>query len=136
MMRSYLQCFALFCALSLWAAFGCNPTNETQAPAVTNTLTAVFVPPSEALPPEANSVVKRVLNGTSFTHPKDGSIFHNRERLLPQQPTGYYREYTIPTPAVRNRGARRLVTGGTPPTEFFYTDNHYRSFRRIEVKQP
>ncbi len=58
-------------------------------------------------------------------------MFGNFEKRLPQRPRGYYREYTVPTPGVGHRGARRIVTGGDPPTEFFYTDDHYESFRRI-----
>ncbi|MDH5177348.1 MAG: ribonuclease, partial [Gammaproteobacteria bacterium] len=57
----------------------------------------------------------------------------NREGRLPAQPRGYYREYTVETPGSPDRGARRIVTGGEPPTEFFYTDDHYRSFRRLEA---
>jgi ribonuclease T1 len=56
-------------------------------------------------------------------------VFRNRERLLPARRTGYYREYTVPTPGARDRGARRIVAG--KEGEFYYTDDHYRSFRRI-----
>ncbi|MGB6142711.1 MAG: ribonuclease domain-containing protein, partial [Rhodanobacter sp.] len=51
----------------------------------------------------------------------------------PKEPRGYYHEYTVETPGARNRGARRIVTGGTPPEVWYYTDDHYRSFRRFEV---
>ena len=63
----------------------------------------------------------------------DGGTFGNREELLPARPMGYYREYTVPTPGARDRGARRLVAGGNPRSsdEFWYTDDHYRSFKRI-----
>ena len=67
---------------------------------------------------------------------ESGSHFQNREGRLPAQPTGYYREYTVRTPGSPDRGARRIVSGGNPPVEFYYTDDHYRSFRRIEVPQP
>ena len=60
-------------------------------------------------------------------------MFQNREGRLPPQPRGYYREYTVITPGSSDRGARRIVTGGDPPSEFHYTDDHYRSFRRIEA---
>lgn len=67
-----------------------------------------------------------------FEHRQDGSTFQNRERRLPAQARGYYREYTVETPGSGDRGARRIVTGGDPPTEYYYTDDHYRSFRRFD----
>src|SRR3546814_4105388 len=69
--------------------------------------------------------------GGPYPHRQDGGTFQNRERLLPAQPRGYYREYTVRTPGSRDRGARRIVSGGSPPAEFFYTADHYRSFRRF-----
>lgn len=85
------------------------------------------------VPPEAIVTLDLILVGGPFPYRQDGTTFHNRERLLPQQPTGYYREYTIETPGARNRGARRWVTGGDPPEVFYYTEDHYRSFRRIDI---
>lgn len=61
-------------------------------------------------------------------------MFGNRERLLPSQARGYYREYTVPTPGSRDRGARRIVCGGlrpVTPEACWYTDDHYASFRLI-----
>jgi ribonuclease T1 len=49
-------------------------------------------------------------------------------------PRGHYREYTVKTPGAKNRGARRIVCGGQPPSRpqsCFYTDDHYASFRLI-----
>ena len=60
-------------------------------------------------------------------------MFGNREGLLPRQPRGWYREYTVDTPGLRHRGARRIVTGGNPPREWYYSDDHYRSFRSFHV---
>lgn len=68
--------------------------------------------------------------GGPFPYPKDGSIFSNREGRLPAQPRGYYREYTVPTPAAKNRGARRIVRGKNGET--WYTRDHYRTFVRID----
>ena len=62
-------------------------------------------------------------------------MFGNYEHLLPAQPRGYYREYTVPMPGARNRGARRIITGGAPPAVYYYTDDHYRSFRRFGGRQ-
>ena len=59
----------------------------------------------------------------------DGVTFENREDLLPPRQRGYYHEYTVPTPGSNDRGARRIVTGGDE--EFYYSDDHYDSFRRI-----
>ncbi|WP_332671523.1 ribonuclease domain-containing protein [Aromatoleum sp.] len=86
------------------------------------------------LPPEAIATLERIQAGGPFLFRKDGTTFQNRERLLPPKPRGYYREYTVPTPGSRDRGARRLVTGGDPPVVFYYTEDHYRSFRRIETQ--
>jgi ribonuclease T1 len=92
---------------------------------------AVSVDP--ALPPEARETLRLIAAGGPFPYDRDGTVFQNRERLLPSRPRGHYREYTVPTPGSRDRGARRIVTGGEPPAEFYYTDDHYRSFRRIEA---
>ncbi|WP_064748553.1 ribonuclease domain-containing protein [Lysobacter antibioticus] len=87
---------------------------------------------SIALPPEAADTLRRIAAGGPFEHRQDGSVFQNRERRLPRQPRGYYREYTVDTPGENDRGARRIVTGGDPPVEYYYTDDHYRSFTRFE----
>jgi ribonuclease T1 len=86
------------------------------------------------LPAEAQRTEQLVRSGGPFPYAKDGSVFGNRERNLPRRERGFYREYTVPTPGAHNRGARRLVCGGRPPTNpevCFYTDDHYASFRRI-----
>lgn len=81
------------------------------------------------LPHEARATVALIREGGPFPYRKEGVAFGNREQLLPQAPRGYYREYTVPTPGAGDRGARRIVTGGNG--ELYYTDDHYRSFRRI-----
>ena len=86
------------------------------------------------LPREALVVDRLIRSGGPFAHAKDGIVFGNRERLLPQRPRGHWREYTVATPGARDRGARRIVCGGVPPTApdvCYYTDDHYASFRRI-----
>jgi ribonuclease T1 len=86
------------------------------------------------LPAEAQSTHSLIRSGGPFPSHKDGTTFGNRERLLPVQPRGYYREYTVPTPHARNRGARRIVCGGKPPAQpqiCYYTGDHYASFSRI-----
>jgi guanyl-specific ribonuclease Sa len=86
------------------------------------------------LPPEAIATVRLIERGGPFPYARDGAVFHNRERLLPARPRGHYREYTVPTPGARDRGERRLVVGGDPPEVFYYTEDHNRSFRRIETR--
>ncbi len=82
-----------------------------------------------ALPPEARVTIALIRMGGPFPYQKDGSVFGNRERSLPRRERGYYREYTVRTPGARDRGARRIVAGRDG--ELYYTDDHYRRFRRI-----
>jgi ribonuclease T1 len=75
-----------------------------------------------------------ILSGGPFPYTKDGSAFANREKLLPAKPRGFYREYTVPTPAAADRGARRMVCGGgrpRVPEACFYSGDHYASFGLI-----
>lgn len=91
-----------------------------------------------ALPRQAQDVHRRILAGGPFRYQKDGVVFGNRERLLPRQPRGFYREYTVPTPGERDRGARRIVCGGKEvrqPETCFYTGDHYASFQTIDPRQ-
>ena len=89
-----------------------------------------------ALPAEAVETLARIEAGGPFEHRQDGGVFQNREGRLPRKPRGYYHEYTVETPGSPDRGARRIVSGGNPPIEYFYTDDHYRSFRRVEAQAP
>ena len=81
------------------------------------------------LPREAQETVRLIHRGGPYRYQRDGVEFGNFERLLPPRGRGYYREYTVPTPGVSHRGARRVVSGRGG--ELYYTDDHYRSFRRI-----
>ena len=84
-----------------------------------------------SLPAEAWATLELIERGGPFPYRQDGKEFGNREALLPDEERGYYREYTVPTPGAADRGARRIVTGGTPPSVWYYTDDHYRSFRDV-----
>jgi ribonuclease T1 len=87
-----------------------------------------------ALPPEGQQTYRLIHAGGPFPHEKDGSVFGNRERQLPRQMRGYYREYTVRTPGASDRGARRIVCGGEVPVRpeaCYYTADHYASFRVI-----
>lgn len=122
MSRTLLR-FLLLLTLALTALPGCgreSSFNGTQAT-------------QRGLPPEAIATLALIQQGGPFPYSKDGTVFQNRERRLPNRPRGYYREYTVPTPGSPDRGARRIITGGDPPREFYYTPDHYRSFRPIEA---
>lgn len=81
------------------------------------------------LPREARQTLALIKKGGPFPYAKDGTVFANREGLLPQRKRGYYREYTVKTPGERTRGARRIVAGRSG--DYWYTEDHYASFRRI-----
>lgn len=89
------------------------------------------------LPRQARETLELIRRGGPFPYRKDGTVFQNREGRLPKQPRGYYTEYTVRTPGERDRGARRIVAGrgaaGDPATsgEYYYTADHYETFRRI-----
>jgi ribonuclease T1 len=86
------------------------------------------------LPAEARQTQERILSGGPFPYARDGTVFGNRERLLPRNKRGYYREYTVQTPGARSRGARRIICGGEKPAApdaCYYTADHYASFKRI-----
>ena len=89
---------------------------------------------AEQLPPQARDMLKLIYQGGPFRYDKDGTVFGNRERILPAKNRGYYLEYTVKTPSVRSRGARRIICGGVKPAApdaCYYTDDHYASFRQI-----
>lgn len=85
------------------------------------------------LPAEARDTLALIAGGGPFPHPQDGSVFGNREKRLPAKPRGYYHEYTVDTPGLNHRGARRIITGGQPAEMYYYTDDHYDSFRSFQV---
>jgi ribonuclease T1 len=86
------------------------------------------------LPPEAIATERLIRSNGPIAHSRDGAVFGNRERRLPAERRGFYREYTVRTPGAHDRGARRIVCGGDRPANpeaCYYTDDHYASFRRI-----
>lgn len=127
-----LTSFWFVCVLAL-TLFGVSGARLAQARQATGEVQDVVA--LAALPVQAQDTYRLILAGGPFPYPrKDGSVFGNRERLLPRHPRGYYLEYTVPTPGSRNRGARRIVCGGKVPTTpevCYYTQDHYASFRRI-----
>lgn len=87
-----------------------------------------------SLPPEVQHTLHLVRQGGPFPNRRDGVVFANRERILPRQKNGYYHEYTVATPGLAGRGARRLVVGGAPQQsqQIYYSDDHYRSFQQVK----
>lgn len=103
----------------------CASAASQQAAGVTGLPTV----PLAELPSEARQTHRLVLAGGPYPYPQDDQVFGNREALLPPADYGWYREYTVETPGSPDRGARRLVVGGD--RVFFYTDDHYSSFREV-----
>src|SRR3954453_13847567 len=85
--------------------------------------------PASDLPKEAQATLASIKKGGPFPYSRDGAVFGNFEKRLPLKKRGYYREYTVPTPKSRDRGARRIVAG--QHGEYYYTEDHYNSFRLI-----
>ena len=112
----------LLCALVGVALFGTALARDNRVGTVA----------AAQLPDEARATLKLIDAGGPFPYRRDGIVFQNRERRLPQQDRGYYREYTVPTPGSADRGARRIVTGDKPPVVYYYTADHYKSFQRIQ----
>ena len=84
---------------------------------------------ADELPPEAQETLELIADGGPFPYDQDGGTFQNREGILPDEPVGYYAEYTVETPGSTDRGARRLVVGDE--RYVYYTDDHYDSFRFV-----
>jgi len=126
-----------------WSRDAAMPVQDAGRDATPSTLPPLetrrtgSLPPDVAspasLPPEALRTIRLVQRGGPYPHRQDGGVFGNREGHLPRKGRGWYREYTVDTPGRSNRGARRIVTGGNPPSEWYYTDDHYDSFRRIDL---
>ena len=121
------------CAGIAVALLACSPPDGARETAPS----AIAEIAAAQLPVEARETLRLIHSGGPFPYRKDGTVFGNRERLLPQRPRGYYLEYTVRTPGERDRGPRRIVAGrgsrGDPATsaEYYYTDDHYASFRQI-----
>ena len=140
-----LLAIALVVAWQLWPARDAVPVPGATAPTATLPPTSPTAPPLAEAPPapapalpdflpaEAHRTIALIQRGGPFPYRQDDGVFGNREGHLPRQPRGWYREYTVDTPGLGHRGARRIITGGQPPREWYYTDDHYDSFRRFDV---
>lgn len=138
-MRRYLPwLFAALALAALWTWTQRADNGQLHAPVAGSQRAGGAAPAAypDFLPREAHPVLERIARGQPHPYRQDGGVFQNREKRLPAQPRGYYREYTVETPGSDDRGARRIVTGGNPPVEYWYTQDHYRSFRRFELPAP
>ena len=108
--------------------------SQTSAPGPTARAPGSASSPLPAfLPDEARQTLVLIQRGGPFPYSQDGSVFGNREGHLPSRPRGYYREYTVDTPGLSHRGTRRIVTGGDPVEIWYYSDDHYETFRSFSV---
>lgn len=130
--RSWFR--AVACA-ALIGSVTCIPVAEARRTAEAETLLATMRVAD--LPVEGRDVLAAIHAGGPFVSRRDGIRFGNREGILPARPRGYYAEYTVPTPGAHDRGARRIIAGrGTTgdfrsSNEYYFTNDHYQSFRRI-----
>jgi ribonuclease T1 len=112
-----------------------QPSNsQSSSSSSANTSSAVQAGPGEIsvndLTPEGRTTLKLIKAGGPFPYSRDGTVFSNYEGLLPKKSSGYYHEYTVITPGSSDRGARRIVAGQAG--EYYYTSDHYSSFKRIK----
>lgn len=108
------------------------PRPETPLPTTPRPERRARAPEPPARPERLEATLRAIASHGPFRHRQDGVVFENRERRLPRRASGYYHEYTVETPGSRDRGARRVITGGDPAAECFYTEDHYASFQPID----
>lgn len=121
MLKQLKNWLVLFIGLSLcWSAAGRTSSSLNEIPFA-------------ALPKEARQTVLLIKQGGPYPYRQDGKTFGNYEGHLPKHKRGFYREFTVTTPGARNRGAKRIVAGGRPPEplEYYYTEDHYATFKRV-----
>ncbi len=124
--------FIALAALATWWVLGTVQPGQPEPRSTTASTASSGLPvvTVSELPPEASVLLELIDTNGPFAEEQDGGTFQNREEILPDQPPGYYREYTVPTPGSADRGARRIVTGDSG--EFYWTSDHYRTFSRIK----
>ena len=130
---SNLMTFGLVCVLALAGVFFVPTAAQAKGPVLPESMAGASIALAD-LPKQGRETHEQILKGGPFAYDKDGTVFGNRERILPAQKRGYYREYTVKTPYARTRGAKRIVCGGSQPTApeaCYYSDDHYASFKRI-----
>jgi ribonuclease T1 len=122
-MQTFARILGAFLACALLLSSSADTRGEATAKLATREITVT------ELPVQARETIALIRKGGPYPYPRDGIVFGNFEKQLPVMARGYYREYTVKTPGARDRGARRIVAG--KGGELYYTDNHYRSFKRI-----
>ena len=81
------------------------------------------------LPKQARDTLALIDRGGPYPYSQDNTVFSNLERVLPERPKGYYREYTVVSPGSSSRGTRRLVVGAQG--DIYFTADHYQTFRQV-----
>lgn len=109
--------------------FGCSASTKTKSSSDVDAVSGLKIVAVAAMPKEAQDTLKLIDQGGPYPYSRDGVVFGNLEKILPKHDRGYYHEYTVTTPGEKDRGARRIVTGNAG--ERYYTDDHYKSFRKI-----
>ncbi|MGW1342575.1 ribonuclease domain-containing protein [Kribbella sp. NPDC002412] len=129
-MRTLIAALTLATATTLGSTAYAVPAEPTSV----STVAAIPTCALSSLPSQASDTLDLVHSGGPFPYPQDGTVFQNREGILPDEASGYYHEYTVKTPGSDDRGARRLVGGGakTTPEYVYYTDDHYSSFCAVD----
>ena len=123
--------------LATTAAFGSTAyAAPAPAPATSTAYVAAAIDTCalSSLPSQAADTLDLIHSGGPFPYRQDGTVFSNREGILPSESSGYYHEYTVKTPGSDDRGARRLIGGGamTTPGNVYYTGDHYASFCEVD----
>jgi ribonuclease T1 len=111
------------------ALFGCGPSGSSSGEPSKDPDSGLAFVAVDDLPKEAQQMLTLIDKGGPYPYSRDGIVYNNLEKILPKQTKGYYHEFTVKTPGEKDRGARRIVTG--TGGERYYTDDHYKSFRRI-----
>ena len=124
-MPRMLRLMRMMLAAMLWL-----PLVSYSAPPLQGGQEALPVIAVANLSAEARDTLRAIKQGGPFSYPRDGVVFNNFERVLPEHQRGYYHEYTVITPGANNRGVRRIVCGPLP--ECYFTADHYQTFKRIQ----
>jgi ribonuclease T1 len=131
--RPLLALVALLVVLGV--GYGVNATRHSDPKATVSSAEPTVSSEDVALsslPSQAATTVALIKKGGPFPYPRnDGVVFSNNEHLLPREASGYYHEYTVPTPGASNRGTRRIITGKAG--EYYYTGDHYEHFERVDI---
>jgi len=132
-MRTLIAALTFATATALGSTAYAAPTYDVPSYTAPSTQ-AIDTCALSSLPSQASDTLDLIHSGGPFPYPQDGTVFQNREGILPSESSGYYHEYTVKTPGSPDRGARRLIGGGalTTPVHVYYTGDHYASFCELD----